>query len=111
MNATGGRGVLYEAFPSWLSNTKIKHLVEHCARYDGYFIVHLDLEYSTFNYYSNCFLNFIRYCLLFLFSFIITIITIIIIIIILYYLGQISVVGDFYFILYMYIFIFFFFTS
>ncbi|GBB84528.1 hypothetical protein RclHR1_01110013 [Rhizophagus clarus] len=46
VNATGGRGVLYEAFPSWISDNKIRYFVGHCKKFDGYYDVYLDLEYT-----------------------------------------------------------------
>jgi hypothetical protein len=46
INATGERGVLYETFPSWMADTEIKHLIEHSKKYDGYYLVYLDLVYS-----------------------------------------------------------------
>jgi hypothetical protein len=44
INSTGGRGVLYETFPSWMIDTKIKHLIEHSQRFDGYYFT------ETFNF-------------------------------------------------------------
>jgi hypothetical protein len=38
--------VIYEAFPSWMKDTEIKHLVEHCKKYDGYYLVYIDRYYA-----------------------------------------------------------------
>jgi hypothetical protein len=78
-NSTGERGVLYEAFPSWMSDTEIKHLIEHCKKYDGYYLVYLDFErvYPIYNYFLD-FIDFLIYdfdysdCLMTLSLFIIT---------------------------------------
>src|SRR5436190_2101140 len=50
INATGGRAVLFENFPYWLSDAKIKHLIQNYVRYDGYYLVYLD--YSEFCCFS-----------------------------------------------------------
>jgi hypothetical protein len=44
INSTEEREVLYEAFPSWMLDTEIKHLIEHCRKYDGYYLVFLDFK-------------------------------------------------------------------
>src|SRR3954447_26006621 len=41
INANGDQAVLYKAFPSWLSDKTIKHLVKSCIRHDGSYVVTL----------------------------------------------------------------------
>ncbi|RIA84320.1 hypothetical protein C1645_832469 [Glomus cerebriforme] len=45
---TEEQGVLYDEFPFWLSTdtADIENLVEHCKRFDGYYLVYLDLDYT-----------------------------------------------------------------
>lgn len=52
INSIEEKGVLYEVFPSWMSDNEIKHLIEHCKKYDGYYLVYLDFErtYPIINY-------------------------------------------------------------
>src|SRR5581483_11843136 len=65
INATGERGVLYDAFPSWVRDTKVKHLIRNYYPHNGYYEVYLDLEnaHSISKYDFCCF----RCCLIFLF--------------------------------------------
>ncbi|CAB4418485.1 unnamed protein product [Rhizophagus irregularis] len=46
VNATGEREVLYEDFPSWMLDNEIRHLIEQCQKYDGYYLVYLDLNHA-----------------------------------------------------------------
>ncbi|GES74553.1 hypothetical protein GLOIN_2v1530036 [Rhizophagus clarus] len=100
INSIEERGVLCEAFPSWMSDTEIKHLIEHCKKYDGYYLVYLDFERVYLNYFLN--FNFIEFfihdfdykgCLITLFLFIITFIFTITITIILFLISYILIVA------------------
>ena len=75
INATGERGVLYDAFPSWVRDTKVKHLIRNYYPHNGYYEVYLDLEnaHSISKYDFGCFRNFINWRLIFLFSLILSI--------------------------------------
>jgi hypothetical protein len=85
VNSTKERGVLYEAFPSWMSDNEIKHLIEHCKKFDGYYIVYLDFKrvYPIFNNFIEVLIYDFDYkdCLITLSLFIITFIFVITIII------------------------------
>ncbi|RGB31526.1 hypothetical protein C1646_817269 [Rhizophagus diaphanus] len=52
INSIEEKGVLYEVFPSWMSDNEIKHLIEHCKKYDEYYLVYLDFKriYPIINY-------------------------------------------------------------
>ncbi|CAB5366318.1 unnamed protein product [Rhizophagus irregularis] len=43
INANGERGVIYEAFPSWMTDSKVKYFIEHCKKHDGYYLVYIYL--------------------------------------------------------------------
>jgi hypothetical protein len=51
--------VLYEAFPSWMEDTEIKHLIEHCEKCDGYYLVYIDRYYAP-TFFTRSFKSFKR---------------------------------------------------
>ncbi|RIA84318.1 hypothetical protein C1645_422299 [Glomus cerebriforme] len=53
MNSTGERGVLFETFPSWLSDIEVSNLIQNYVQYVGYYLVYLDLSYTPRTHHYN----------------------------------------------------------